>query len=122
MRHEGLIQHIQLVEFDTSQPVDEVREAIDEWLTASRGKRRLQMAVVAADRDRPNHYWELLEFPSAGAAAESAELPETKAALEKWLRLVDGEPVFHNLDVVQQFGGPWTPPVDAGTGSTPGAG
>jgi quinol monooxygenase YgiN len=114
------MQHIQLVEFETSQSVDDVRDAMDEWLTTSRGKRRLQMAVVAADRDRPNHYWELLEFASAEAAAESAELPETKAALDKWSSLLDREPVFHNLDVVQQLGGPWTAPVDVATGTAPG--
>jgi hypothetical protein len=58
------MQSIQLVEFDASHSVDEVREAMDAWLSASRGKRPLQMALVAADHDRPNHYWNLLMFPS----------------------------------------------------------
>ena len=99
------MQYIQLVEFDASHPADEVRQALAAWLEAIRGNRTLQMAVVAADHDRGNHYWELLEFPSEEEAARSTGLPETKEAYERWLRLVDGEPMFHNLDVIEQVGG-----------------
>jgi hypothetical protein len=116
------MQHIQLVEFDTSRPVNEVREAMDAWLAASRGKRVLQMAVVAADRDRPNHYWEVLEFASQEEAEKSSELPETKSALERWSSLLEGDPVFHNLDVLEQIGGGTNVPVDVAAGATPGAG
>jgi hypothetical protein len=98
--------YIQLVEFDTRHPVDDVRRAMDAWLDSSGGQRALRMAVVAADHDRPNHYWELLEFASESEASQTAELPETKAALERWSKLLDGEPTFHNLDVVEQVGGP----------------
>jgi len=97
--------YIQLVEFDTRHQADEVRSAMDAWLDASRAQRTLRMAVVAADHDRPNHYWELLEFASEHDAAEIAGLPETKAAFERWSSLLDGEPTFHNLDVVEQVGG-----------------
>jgi hypothetical protein len=116
------MQYIQLVEFDASSPLDEVREAMDAWLAVSRGKRPLQMAVVAADHDRPDHYWQLLMFPSERDAAESSQLPETKWAFENWSKLLDGEPVFHNLDVVNQLGGPSAAPVDPLLARTPGAG
>jgi hypothetical protein len=116
------MQYIQLVEFDASHPVDDVREAMDAWLAISRGKRTLQMAVVAADHDRADHYWQLLMFPSERDAAESARLPETQLAFEKWAKLLDGDPVFPNLDVVSQLGGPTAPSVDAGSAKTPGAG
>jgi len=117
------MQYIQLVEFDTSHRPDEVRQAMDTWLDASRGKRSLQMAVVAADHDRPNHYWELLEFASASKAAQIAALPETKEAYDRWLRLLDGEPVFHNLDVVEQVGGPeGIPSAGLSAWPTPGGG
>jgi quinol monooxygenase YgiN len=97
--------YIQLVEFDTRHKTEDVRGAMDAWLDATRGQRALRMAVVAADHDRPNHYWELLEFASEEDAAKNAELPETKAAFEKWSSLLEGEPTFHNLDVVEQVGG-----------------
>ncbi len=116
------MQFIQLVEFHTGHPVNELRDAMDAWLGASRGKRTLQMAVVAAEHDHPDHYWELLEFASEGDAAKSVELPETKAAYGRWAKLLDGEPVFHNLDVMEQFGGGMNAPVDAVAASTPGAG
>ena len=102
----GFMQYIQLVEFNTNHPVDEVKQALDAWLETSRGKRTLHMAVVAADHDRPNHYWELLEYTSEQDAVKTAELPETKAAFERWSSLLDGEPTFHNLDVVEQVGAP----------------
>ncbi|MGB0094799.1 MAG: hypothetical protein WBP81_19980 [Solirubrobacteraceae bacterium] len=116
------MQFIQLVEFDASHSVEKVRDAMDDWLAISRGKRPLQMALVAADHDRPNHYWNLLMFPSEREAIESSQLPETHSAFQRWSELLDGEPVFHNLDVVNHLGGPSAVPVDAGSAVTPGAG
>jgi hypothetical protein len=81
------------------------------------------MAVVAADHDRPNHYWELLEFASQPDAERVADLPETKAAFERWSNLLEGEPTFHNLDVVEQVGGPEESPSPGLTAwKTPGGG
>jgi hypothetical protein len=99
------VRYIQLVEFDSRHPAEEIRQALDDWLAAARGKRTLQMAIVAADHERPNHYWELLEFPSQQEANRSSELPETKAAHDRWASLLDGEPAFHNLDVVEHVDG-----------------
>jgi len=115
-------QFIQLVEFYSDSSLNELRDSMDAWLGASRGKRALQMAVLAAERDRRNHYWELLEYPSEEEASRTAELPETRAAYDRWRGLLEGEPVFHNLNVMEQYGGPWTAPVDAVTTPTPGAG
>jgi hypothetical protein len=42
----------------------------------------LHMAVVAADDDRPNHHWELLEYTSEQDAVNTAELPKTNAICE----------------------------------------
>lgn len=39
-------------------------------------------------------------------AVKTAELPETKAAFERWSSLLDGEPTFHNLDVAEQVDAP----------------
>jgi hypothetical protein len=116
------VQFIQLVEFYSKRDVNELRDSMDAWLGASRGKRSLQMTVLAAERGRPDHYWELLEFPSEQGARDSVELPETRVAYERWTNLLDGEPEFHNLDVLEQLGGPRTAPVDAVSASTPGGG
>jgi hypothetical protein len=99
------MRYIQLVEFHSSHPPVEVRQALDEWIAATRGKRTLESAIVAVEHDQPNHYWELLEYPSQGDAMSAIELPETRMAYERWIALVDGEPAFHNLDVVEQVEG-----------------
>jgi hypothetical protein len=99
------VRYIQLVEFDSSTPPEDIRKALDDWLAATAGKRKLQMAIVAAERGRPNHYWEMLEFPSEAEARRSTELPETKAAYDRWIRVLDGEPTFHDLDVVEHVQG-----------------
>ena len=102
--------YIQLVEFNTKHQADEVRRAFDAWLDASRGQRTLRMAVVATDHERPNHFWELLEFASEDDAAQVAELPETKAAYQRWSSLLDGEPAFHND--LQDAARSLCPPID----------
>jgi hypothetical protein len=66
------VRYIQLIESDSSHPAREIRQALDDWLAAARGERTLQMAIVAADHERPNHYWELLEFPSEEEPNRSA--------------------------------------------------
>ena len=99
------MRYIQLVEFHSSQAPGEVRRALDEWLAATRGKRTLETAIVAVDHERPHHYWELLEYPSEAEAVAANELPETKAAYNRWMALVDGQPLYHNRDVVEQVDG-----------------
>ncbi len=99
------MRYIQLVEFCSGHPVEDVRRALDDWLHATSGKRTLQTAIVAVEHGQPNHFWELLEYPSEEAAASANELPETRAAFARWMALVDGEPVFRNLDVVEHVDG-----------------
>jgi hypothetical protein len=99
------MHYIQLVEFDSSHPAQEVRGALDKWLAATSGKRTLQTAIVAVAHARPSHYWERLEYPSEAEAKRASELPETKGAYDRWVALVDGEPAFHNLDVVEHVEG-----------------
>jgi hypothetical protein len=82
------VGYIQLVEFDSRHPAQEIRQALDDWLAAVRGKRTLQMAIIAADHERPNHYWELLEFPSG---EEEGQQTQRAGGDEGRLRSV-GEP------------------------------
>lgn len=115
--------YMQLVEFDTQRGTQEVKGALDTWLNETKGQRALQMAVVASDHDRPNHYWELLEFPSRQEAEMASGMPETKAAYNRWSGLLDGEPTFHNLDIIEQVGGVQeSTPAALGPWRTPGGG
>ncbi len=99
------MRYIQLVAFHSSYPVADVRRALDDWLASTRGKLTLQSAIVAVEHDQPTHYWELLEYPSEEAARNATDLPETKVAYKRWISLVEGEPLFYNLDVVEHVEG-----------------
>jgi quinol monooxygenase YgiN len=121
MEARGMTQRIQIVEFNTTHPLGEVRERVDAWLK-SFSERVLEMFIAGADHSRENHYWMLLEWPSRKAAEEALEQAESKAAFDKWKNLLDGEPVFHHFDVFAQLGGPGAPPVDSPVKRTPGSG
>ena len=90
---------IQLIEFQTSR-IDEVDAALDEFLAAqdrvgpSSGKQTV-------DRDRPNTYIHIVEFPSYEEAMANSESPETQAFAAKMAELCDGPAIFRNLDVMR---------------------
>jgi quinol monooxygenase YgiN len=91
---------VQIIEFDSSR-IDEIKQ-LGESYRASRsgsdgGPRR---AVFATDRDRPNHYLNIVEFESHEAAEENSARPETTEFAEQMGKLCDGPPKFYNLDVM----------------------
>ena len=51
------------------------------------------------DRDRPDTYVQIVEFPSYEDAMANSELPQTATLSEKIEQLCDGRMVFWNLDV-----------------------
>jgi hypothetical protein len=89
---------VQLIEFQSSR-VDELNALLDEWLKVSEGWRTHTRAVETKDRDRPNTYVQIVEFPSYEAAMENSNRPETAQFAEKMAALCDGPPSFRNLDV-----------------------
>ncbi|CAL99657.1 uncharacterized protein DUF1059 [Saccharopolyspora erythraea NRRL 2338] len=91
---------VQLIEFRTTKR-DEVNQLIDEWENATGGKRTASRAVLTADHEQPNSYYEFVEFPSYDEAMRNSALPETEALSRRMRELCDGEPTFHNLDVVR---------------------
>ena len=92
------MKFIQIIEYTTTKP-DEVRAALDEFLAATGGSRPNTWARATADRDRPNTYLNIVEFPSYEDAMKNSDAPETKALAEKMMKLADGPPTFRNLDV-----------------------
>ena len=64
--------------------------------TATRG-------VQAQDRDRPNTYVQIVEFPSYEEAMRNSELPETGEIAGRLAELCDGPPTFRNLDVTRDM-------------------
>lgn len=91
---------VQLIEFRTTHR-DEINALMDEWEAKTGGKRTATKAVLTAEHGAPERYYEFVEFPTYERAMENSRLPETGAFAERMRELCDGEPTFHNLDVVR---------------------
>jgi hypothetical protein len=93
---------VQLIEFDTSR-IDEVRTLGDKFVSERKaaGDATAIRGILTVDRERPNHYINIVEFPSYEEAMENSNRPETSEFAARLAELCDGPPVFHNLDVVQ---------------------
>ena len=90
---------VQIMEFDTSK-IDEV-DALSRRLQAERGADFLvTKATITEDRDRKGHYYVIVEFPSYEDAMNNSDDPVTTRYAEELAALLDGPPVFRNLDVV----------------------
>jgi hypothetical protein len=92
------MKFVQIIEYTTTRP-DEMQAVLDEWLATTEGKRQNSNGMTTRDRDRPNTYLNIVEFPSYEAAMKNSELPETGQLAEKLAKLADGPPTFRNLDV-----------------------
>jgi hypothetical protein len=93
---------IQIIEFTTSRS-GELDAVLDEWLERTRGKRTATRGVQTRDRDRPNTYVQIIEFPSYEEAMANSELPETAEVAARLAELCDGPPTFRNLDVARDI-------------------
>ncbi len=92
------MKFVQIIEYTTSKP-DEVKAVVDEFLASTAGRRANGRGMTTQDRDRPNVYCQIVEFPSYEDAMKNSELPETQQMSEKMMKLCDGPPSFRNLDV-----------------------
>ena len=95
---------VQIIEFTTSKP-EEIEALSSEWQAQTQGRRTAQRGTFTQDRDRPNTYVQIVEFPSYEDAMANSELPETAAFAERVSALCDGPMAFRNLDVrtVEEF-------------------
>jgi quinol monooxygenase YgiN len=89
---------IQIIEVTTTRP-EEVQELVEEWSAKTEGRRTVNRTTITADRDRPDTYVQIVEFPSYEAAMTNSALPETGEFAAKLAQLCDGPPVFRNLEV-----------------------
>ncbi len=72
---------------------------MDEWVKRTEGKRTTQRSVLTLDRDHPNTFVQIVDFPTYEAAMANSSLPETAELAERLTKLCDGPPTFRNLDV-----------------------
>jgi hypothetical protein len=55
--------------------------------------------AMASDRDRPNRYVTIVEFPSYEAATENSRRPEAGEFAKQMAALCTKGPEYYNLDV-----------------------
>jgi hypothetical protein len=93
----GFVQVIEIV----TQRRDEVQSLVDSWAASTEGRRSARRATFTVDRDRPNTYVQIVEFPSYEAAMANSAMPETASFAEQLVKLCDEPPSFRNLDVTR---------------------
>lgn len=96
---------VQIIEFESSR-IDEIRALAEEFRTGSEAEGdRIPLArgTFCADRDRPGHYVNIIEFESYERAMENSNRPETSEFAAKLAALSDGPPKFTNLDVKETW-------------------
>ncbi len=95
------MKFVQTIEFQTSR-IDEILALDTKWREATAGKRTATAMNITKDRDRPNTYVWMIEFPSYEDAMRNNDLPETQQIAEQMMKLSDGSAAFRNLDVLEQ--------------------
>ena len=89
---------VQIIEMTTTRP-DEVEALVSGWRAQTAGRRTAQRGTFTKDRDRPNVYVQIVEFPTYEDAMANSDLPET-ASFAEGVALLCGCPMqFRNLDV-----------------------
>ena len=91
---------VQVIEYDTSK-FDEMQAIGSEWEAAAGDDSKARRRVLCQDRDRPGHYVNIVFFDSYEEAMENSNLPLTQEYSGRMMALTDGQPTFHNLDVVE---------------------
>lgn len=87
---------VQIIEYETDRP-DEMRALGESQMAGSPGTE--SRVLVCRDRDKPNHFFTIVEFPSYEAAMENSARPEVDAFAQQMMALSTSGPRFYNLDV-----------------------
>lgn len=91
---------IQILEIPTSK-FDEFEALHEQWLADTAGTRTVVSERVCRDRDRPDTYVVIVEFPSYEAAMRNNDLPATAAIAAGITALADAPVTFRNLDLIR---------------------
>lgn len=91
---------VQIIEYTTTRE-DEVRALLEETFKATEGRSTSTRGLRCSDRDRPNTYVNVVEFPSYEDAMRNSQLPEVQAMAEQMAKLCDGPATFRNLDLIE---------------------
>jgi hypothetical protein len=91
---------IQIIEFRTSD-IDEIRAVGEEWEAAATDT-TARSRVTVQDRDNPGRYFNIVSFDSYEEAMKNSDDPVTQKFSQRLGELIDGQPTFYNLDVIEE--------------------
>lgn len=91
---------VQIIEMTTTK-APEVEELMDGWMAATEGRRSARRSLLTKDRELPDTYVQVVEFPSYEEAMANSALPETTAFAQNLAALCSSGPTFRNLDLVR---------------------
>jgi hypothetical protein len=95
------MSYIQVIDYETTRG-DEMESLLDDWRNRTEGRRSTVTSVTTRDRDNPNHYLTIVEFPSYDDAMTNSAMPETSRFAEQMTALCSKAPSYLNLDVIRQ--------------------
>jgi len=96
-----MAKFVQIIEYTTTKQ-SELDALEAQWRKDTEGKRSSGRSLICKDRDRPNTYLVIVEFPSYEAAMKNNELPATGEFASKMEALSDGPAIFRNLDLERE--------------------
>jgi len=95
------VGYFQLIEIRTDD-FDAFERLHEQWLADTEGERAVVQEWILRDRDRPDTYLVMVEFPSVEAAARNNDLPATSRIAAGMAELAAAPPTFRNLDLVRK--------------------
>jgi hypothetical protein len=90
---------IQIIEYETDRP-DEIKALSEARMAEAPGPAQGFRVAMTQDRDRPNRYFTIVEFPSYEVAMENSARPDTDTFAREMAALCTSGPRFYNLDVL----------------------
>ena len=74
---------------------------MEDWRERMGREATARWGVVAADRDRPGTYVEIVAFPDHDSAMRNSDHPVTSDFAKRMQEVTEGEASFRDLDVVR---------------------
>lgn len=90
---------IQLISYRTSEP-EKVGRLLDEWIANSAGQRTATRTRIGRDRNEPDRYVEILEFPSYEEAMRNSDLDVTNQTDSDFRPIVE-DLTFTDVDIIR---------------------
>jgi hypothetical protein len=91
---------IQVLEIKTSN-YGEFEALHEQWLADTAGTRTVVSERICRDRDKPDTYVVIVEFPSYEEAMKNNDLPATATIAAGMAAITDQPPTFRNLDLIR---------------------